>query len=169
MIAPVTNSFHVPACGGVYLLCSSLSIGTTGRGSAKHYLGDSINMRARFLRHKQSDGACITKAMRRSGGTLGVVRIWPGANKKFADRMKRGGLVGRLCPFCNPNDWYKRGAIAQPGETVDLLPFTVDYRERWPDAFYIEQQFARFFVRAPVPLALQSAQRNLFHLAKNAA
>jgi hypothetical protein len=158
-----TNSLHVPACGGVYLLHASHAIGTSGRGTAQHYLGDSpVNMRARFLRHKKSNGSALTRAMRRDKAVLSVVRIWPGANKKFADRMKRAGLVGRLCPVCNPERWFTYAHTLRPGETIDGLPFETDFRKGWPNAFYIETQFRRFFAEYPSQERKDIQQRILF-------
>jgi predicted GIY-YIG superfamily endonuclease len=81
----------------LYLLHIDPPLGTTGRNSARFYLGyckdGKESVTRRFLEHLAGEGAKITKYAVEHGHRLSVV--WTGkGTRKDERRLKRGGHYG---------------------------------------------------------------------------
>lgn len=88
----------------IYLLHSSVPVGTSGRNSAQHYLGWTPDgqLHQRLADHRTGRGAAITRAYVRSGGTLYLVLTVAPGTRTLERQLKRRGHLERLCGLCNP-------------------------------------------------------------------
>lgn len=87
----------------IYLIHSSVAIGTTGSNAAQHYLGwcEDSDLWRRLREHNSLErGASITKAFRRAGGTLYLVRVWPEGGRALERHLKEKGHFKSRCPIC---------------------------------------------------------------------
>lgn len=87
----------------IYLLHSSVALGSTGSNSARHYLGwcepEDLMRRLRQHNSGKSDAA-IVRAFIAGGGTLSLVAVWPGKTRTDERRMKTAGHLSRFCFLC---------------------------------------------------------------------
>jgi predicted GIY-YIG superfamily endonuclease len=67
---------------------------------ARHYLGWSEDILARFERHVRGNGSPLVKAAFAEGCAIRLVRVWPGATRDDERRLKRRKNSPRLCPVC---------------------------------------------------------------------
>jgi predicted GIY-YIG superfamily endonuclease len=69
---------------------------------AKHYLGFAVNsVDKRVERHRQGNGAALTKAAVAAGVKLMLVKTWEG-DRALERQLKNRKNTPRLCPVCNP-------------------------------------------------------------------
>lgn len=87
----------------VYVLHFSGTLGTTGRNSARHYVGYSPDARVniRVSEHRSGTGASITRAAIARGFTLELARVIPNATRTDERKIKNSGHFDRMCPFCH--------------------------------------------------------------------
>jgi hypothetical protein len=88
----------------IYLLHSTVPLGTTGSNAATHYLGyceeDDLVKRLRSHQSGHSDAA-IVRAFVAAGGKLLLAAVWPGRSRDDERRMKTAGHLARYCFICN--------------------------------------------------------------------
>lgn len=92
----------------IYLLHSTVKLGSDGSNSASHYLGwcaeDDLVRRIRQHNTGGSDAA-IVRAFVRAGGSLLLGAVWPGRTRDDERRMKTAGHLARHCAICqDPTD-----------------------------------------------------------------
>lgn len=87
----------------IYLLHSTVSVGTEGRNAASHYLGycEESGLANRFREHQSgASDVAIIRAFKARGGRLLLAKVWPGKTRDEERKMKRHGHFSRLCPIC---------------------------------------------------------------------
>lgn len=69
---------------------------------AKHYIGWSGDIEARFEEHKKGNsGVALIRAVVKAGIELRLARVWEDASRDDERRMKNWKNAGsRLCPIC---------------------------------------------------------------------
>lgn len=92
----------------IYLLHSTVPLGTTGKNAASHYLGwceeDDLMRRLKYHQSGHSDAA-IVRAFVRAGGKLLLGAVWPGRTRDDERRMKNSGHLSRYCQVCQPGTY----------------------------------------------------------------
>lgn len=87
----------------IYLLHSTVPLGTTGRNSAQHYLGyceeDALLERVKAHQSGKSDAA-IVRAFKEAGGLLLLGAVWPKRTRADERRMKTAGHLANHCLIC---------------------------------------------------------------------
>jgi hypothetical protein len=87
----------------IYLLHSTVALGTSGRNSASHYLGyceeDDLMRRLKSHQSGHSDAA-IVRAFKAAGAELYLGAVWPGRTRDDERRMKNAGHLSRYCVIC---------------------------------------------------------------------
>ena len=87
----------------LYLLHSTVRLGTTGRNSATHYLGhcEPDELEYRVKRHKAgTSGAKIIAAYVNAGATLHLTGVWYTGGRDDERRLKKLGHLDRYCAYC---------------------------------------------------------------------
>lgn len=87
----------------IYLLHSDHTLGTTGRNSARHYLGYCRDEHLWTRMHAHLTGKSkvpIIEAFKSKGGTLYLVRVWPGGGRALERHLKNMGHFNKHCPVC---------------------------------------------------------------------
>jgi len=79
---------------------------------AKHYLGWSPEIDARFNAHVAGKGARLTEVVTEAGCVLALVRVWEDAGRDLERRLKSWHKSPQLCPICT----------GQAGLQMPLLP-----------------------------------------------
>lgn len=88
----------------IYLLHSTVKLGSSGSNSAQHYLGwcDDDDLLRRLKDHQSGKSdAAIVRAFKAAGAQLYLVAVWPGRTRTDERRMKNGGHLSRYCHLCN--------------------------------------------------------------------
>ena len=70
-----------------------------------HYVGYARDIAERVRQHVAGTGALYTRTAARSGISLHLVRVWPGAGKDVELRIKRQGSGIAYCPWCQADPW----------------------------------------------------------------
>jgi hypothetical protein len=87
-----------PVC---YLVCLDQPLGSSHPlGSARHYLGTTINLDQRLATHREGRGARMLAAANQRGIAYDVVRVWPGG-RETEKRLKAQRNAPRMCPRCS--------------------------------------------------------------------
>ena len=94
----VTNKIQ-----GVYLLHFSRPY-----KGARHYIGYSDDIYARFQTHISGRGNPLVKACVDSGIVVTLVRVWQGADHTFERKLKNRKNSQALCPCCN--EWHSESS-----------------------------------------------------------
>ena len=68
---------------------------------ARHYVGFSVHVEARLAHHKDGTGARFLQVCNERGINYDIVKVWPGADRKFERKLKNTHNVARYCPICN--------------------------------------------------------------------
>ena len=87
----------------LYLLHSTVRLGTTGRNSAIHYVGSTEEGRLeeRVAEHRAGKGgAKIVDAYLRAGAKLLLTGVWLTGTKHDERRVKQHGHLEERCAFC---------------------------------------------------------------------
>lgn len=87
----------------IYLLHSSVRIGTTGSNSSCHYLGyceDGFLWERMKQHHSKTVSAKIVTAFQEAGATLYLVRVWPDGGRALERHLKSRGHYKAHCPVC---------------------------------------------------------------------
>jgi predicted GIY-YIG superfamily endonuclease len=88
----------------IYLLHSTVPLGTSGSNAASHYLGfceeDDLLRRLKEHNSGKSDAA-IVRAFKAAGADLHLVAVWPGRTRTQERQMKTAGHLSRYCHICN--------------------------------------------------------------------
>jgi predicted GIY-YIG superfamily endonuclease len=69
------------------------------RGSARHYLGTTVDLDRRLETHRAGKGARILAAANQRGIGYDVVRTWPGG-RDVERQLKNRRNAPKLCPTC---------------------------------------------------------------------
>jgi predicted GIY-YIG superfamily endonuclease len=77
---------------------------------AKHYLGWSDDVPARFEKHCNKTGARLTQVAVDAGCKLVLARTWNG-NRKTERQIKNQKHSPRMCPICNPETAMRRALV----------------------------------------------------------
>lgn len=88
----------------IYLLHSTVPLGTKGSNSASHYLGycDEGDLLKRLKEHQSGKSdAAIVRAFKAAGGQLLLGAVWPGRTRTDERRMKIAGHLSRYCLVCH--------------------------------------------------------------------
>lgn len=98
----------------LYLLHSTVRLGTTGRNSAVHYVGyappDEVDRRVD--EHRRGVGrAKIVNAYLRAGARLLLTGVWLDGTKQDERRVKQHGHLEERCSFCLAQ---KKGLVWSP-------------------------------------------------------
>jgi len=97
----------------LYLLHSTVPL-TRGNGQeVRHYLGwcGEERLLTRLQEHRSGHSkAKIIRAYLRAGGSLVLVKTWPGAGHALEAYLKKNGHVQDLCPLCNAQSKERRNA-----------------------------------------------------------
>lgn len=72
-------------------------------GFAGHYCGWALDIGRRLAEHQSGTGARLTRAVRRAGYELHLVRVWPGATRTDERQIKDSHKLSRVCPWCHLN------------------------------------------------------------------
>lgn len=85
-------------------------LGTSGRNSARHYLGFAPDgqVAARVAEHQRGTGAKITAAAVARGLTLELAATLPG-DRTRERQLKRNGHLAQRCPLCTTTTPATRG------------------------------------------------------------
>lgn len=68
---------------------------------ARHYLGWSQDIDARYVQHVTGHGSALVAAVRRKGIDVSIVARWEGRGRTFESYLKRQHKnIARLCPLC---------------------------------------------------------------------
>lgn len=91
----------------IYLLHSTVPLGTSGSNSASHYLGhceeDALMKRVR--QHQSGNGgAKITEAFVRAGGRLLLAWVLPGGTRDDERKLKTAGHFASKCTICQGSE-----------------------------------------------------------------
>lgn len=87
----------------LYLLHSTVRLGTTGRNSAVHYVGyaPADELERRVDEHRRGVGrAKIVNAYLRAGARLLLTGVWLDGTKNDERRVKQHGHLEERCSFC---------------------------------------------------------------------
>ena len=87
----------------LYLLHSTVRLGSTGRSSAIHYVGycEPENLQERLHQHRIGhSGVKIIAAYLRAGGSLLHTGIWLSGQKTDERRVKQHGHLEERCAYC---------------------------------------------------------------------
>jgi len=87
----------------LYLLHSTVRLGSTGRNSAIHYVGycEPENLQDRLHQHRIGhSGVKIISAYLRAGGALLHTGIWLSGQKTDERRVKQHGHLEERCAYC---------------------------------------------------------------------
>lgn len=87
----------------IYLLHSTVALGTTGRNASNHYIGycEDGFLWQRMVDHvKGHSSAAIVRAFREAGAMLYLVRIWPDGGRGLERHLKDRGHYKAHCPIC---------------------------------------------------------------------
>lgn len=98
----------------LYLLHSTVRLGTTGRNSATHYVGSTEEGRLeeRVAEHRAGRShARIVDAYLRAGARLLLTGIWLTGTKHDERRVKQHGHLEERCAFCLAQ---KKGLVWSP-------------------------------------------------------
>lgn len=98
----------------LYLLHSTVRLGTTGRNSATHYVGSTEEGRLeeRVAEHRAGKGhAKIVDAYLRAGARLLLTGIWLTGTKHDERRVKQHGHLEERCAYCLAQ---KKGLLWSP-------------------------------------------------------
>lgn len=98
----------------LYLLHSTIRLGTTGRNSAIHYVGSTEEGRLeeRVAEHRAGKGhAKIVDAYLRAGARLLLTGVWLTGTKHDERRVKQHGHLEERCAFCLAQ---KKGLLWSP-------------------------------------------------------
>ena len=68
---------------------------------AKHYIGWSQKIAARFQHHQNGTGANLCAVAVARGIGLEIVRIWEGKGRDWERKVKNYKKTKLLCPVCN--------------------------------------------------------------------
>lgn len=82
----------------VYLIHFSEPLGSD-RHHAQHYIGFANDVDGRLYYHRKGSGSAITRAAKKRGLDLQVVRTWEGG-KDLERKLKARHEAPRLCPLC---------------------------------------------------------------------
>jgi hypothetical protein len=90
---------------GVYLFHADEPIGnlTNPRAMARHYIGYADELACRIAQQLAGNAhsAALMRAFINAGVGVELVRIWPGATRRFERQLKRlKNTPRRLCPIC---------------------------------------------------------------------
>lgn len=107
----------------LYLLHSTVRLGTTGRNSAVHYVGyaPADELERRVDEHRRGVGrAKIVNAYLRAGARLLLTGVWLDGTKNDERRVKQHGHLEERCAFCLAQ---KKGLLWSPSIVrVNHLP-----------------------------------------------
>lgn len=86
----------------LYVLHSTVGLERGRGGTVRHYTGitDSTRLAERLLEHSQGHGSALTRAFRRAGGSLLLVRIIPNSDRWEERHRKESRHTDELCPLC---------------------------------------------------------------------
>lgn len=107
----------------LYLLHSTVRLGTTGRNSAVHYVGYAPpdELERRVDEHRRGVGrAKIVNAYLRAGARLLLTGVWLDGTKQDERRVKQHGHLEERCAYCLAQ---KKGLLWSPAIVrVNHLP-----------------------------------------------
>jgi len=116
----------------IYLLHSTVRLGTPGRGGACHYLGHTADNRLEERLHEHMSGRsriAIIRAFVERGADLILARVWDGGTPALERYLKRAGHIDELCPICRVAN-----GKAQPNVQgllpLGLAPLSVSHLKR---------------------------------------
>jgi predicted GIY-YIG superfamily endonuclease len=66
---------------------------------ARHYIGWTINLKARLARHRAGNGARLVEVITAAGIGFELARTWPGDRARERQIKSQGG-ASRCCPLC---------------------------------------------------------------------
>lgn len=98
----------------LYLLHSTIRLGTTGRNSAIHYVGSTGEgkLEERVAEHRKgTGGARIVDAYLRAGARLLLTGVWLTGTKHDERRVKQHGHLEERCAYCLAQ---KKGLLWSP-------------------------------------------------------
>lgn len=87
----------------IYLLHSTVALGTTGRNASSHYIGwcEDGFLWERMKQHATGrNSASIVTAFREAGAKLYLVRVWPDGGRALERHLKDRGHYKAHCPIC---------------------------------------------------------------------
>src|SRR5690349_7745562 len=87
----------------IYLLHSSVSLGTTGRNAGCHYIGyceDGRLWQRMKEHHTGRSKVSIIHAYLEAGATLYLARVWPDGGRALERHLKSRGHYRSHCPIC---------------------------------------------------------------------
>lgn len=117
----------------LYLLHSTVRLGTTGRNSAVHYVGyaPADELERRVDEHRRGVGrAKIVNAYLRAGARLLLTGVWLDGTKNDERRVKQHGHLEERCSFCLAQ---KKGLLWSPSIVrVNHLPKARETRSTKP-------------------------------------
>jgi predicted GIY-YIG superfamily endonuclease len=67
---------------------------------ARHYTGYADDIQRRVAQQQAGEGARLPQVAVAAGCQLLLVRVWPGADRKFERKLKKRKNAPRLCPIC---------------------------------------------------------------------
>jgi hypothetical protein len=88
----------------IYLLHSTVSLGTTGRNAGCHYIGyceDGRLWQRMKEHHTGKSKVSIIRAYQEAGATLYLVRVWPDGGQALERHLKNRGHYRSHCPICS--------------------------------------------------------------------
>lgn len=104
-----------------YLICSSVALVNKPGVLVSHYVGKTVRQpAARLKEHATMQGAKLTAAFIRAGGTLTITRVWGGAERDTETRIKAYGKLHLLCPACNPRAMFRKPKGLRKGKKVNI-------------------------------------------------
>jgi predicted GIY-YIG superfamily endonuclease len=84
---------------------------------SRHYLGCTENLKCRIFLHRKGQGARLTRAMRRAGISLRLVRTWSfevaGDAWEFEKWAKDRHNLAQFCPHCAPRQAQEKREAAR--------------------------------------------------------
>lgn len=98
----------------LYLLHSTVRLGTVGRNSAEHYVGTSEpeHLQERLHQHRIGhSGVKIIAAYLRAGGSLLLTGLWLEGGTEDEIRVKKHGHLEERCAYCIAQ---KKGLVWSP-------------------------------------------------------
>jgi predicted GIY-YIG superfamily endonuclease len=66
---------------------------------ARHYIGWTVNLKARLARHRAGNGARLIEVITAAGIGFKLARTWPGGRDRERQIKTQGG-ASRCCPLC---------------------------------------------------------------------
>lgn len=87
--------------------------------TVSHYLGFTVNLKARMAHHRQGTGARLLAVVAAVGIAFSVVRVWTPGSRAIERRLKGWKKARVLCPTCNQTRWFYRAKIETVCENHD--------------------------------------------------